>query len=146
MKLFGSRFHTILIAAAIASMPLGALAQMGQTMAFKAALAPSDSAKGSQGMGTMTGTLNMSTNVLSYHITYSGLSGPATAAHFHGPAAAGANAKPQVPIKPLESPISGQATLTPDQEKDLEAGMWYVNVHTAANPGGEIRGQVMAAQ
>jgi len=40
------------------------------------------------------------------------------------------------------SPASGKATLTAPQIADLEAGKWYVNVHTAANPGGEIRGQV----
>jgi hypothetical protein len=40
------------------------------------------------------------------------------------------------------SPIHGSKVLTDAQITDLEAGKWYVNVHTAANPGGEIRGQV----
>ena len=41
------------------------------------------------------------------------------------------------------SPIEGQATLSPAQVADLMAGKWYANVHTAANKGGEIRGQIM---
>ena len=79
---------------------------------------------------------------LSWKLTYSGLSGPATAAHFHGPAAAGANAGVAVPIPNTASGSEGSATLTDAQAADLMAGKYYVNVHTAANPGGEIRGQV----
>ena len=82
-------------------------------------------------------------NVLMWKITYSGLSGPATAAHFHGPAMAGQNAPVVMPISaPLASPITGSATLTTSQAADLIAGKWYVNLHTAANPNGEVRGQV----
>src|SRR6195952_548604 len=80
---------------------------------------------------------------LSWKITYSGLSGPATAAHFHGPAEAGKNAGVAVAIpNATSSPAEGSATLTEAQAADLMAGKYYVNVHTAANPGGEIRGQV----
>ena len=145
MKVFCSRFHSILIAAAIVSMPLGALAR---TMAFKADLTASSEVppKDSQGTGSLTGSLDTATHVFTYHLTYSGLTGPATAAHFHGPAAVGANSGPEVPIKSLASPIDGTATLTPAQQKDLVGGMWYVNVHTAANAGGEIRGQVVPAK
>src|SRR3979490_3370020 len=80
---------------------------------------------------------------LSWKVTYSGLSGPATAAHFHGPAEADKNAGVKVPIpNATSSPAEGSATLTDEQAPDLMAGKYYVNVHTAANPGGEIRGQV----
>ena len=80
---------------------------------------------------------------LSWKVTYSGLSGPATAAHFHGPAEAGKNAGVAVAIPNAgTSPVSGEATLTDAQAADLVAGKYYINVHTAANPGGEIRGQV----
>ena len=41
-------------------------------------------------------------------------------------------------------PIDSMATLTDAQAADLEAGKWYFNIHTAANPGGEIRGTVTA--
>jgi hypothetical protein len=80
---------------------------------------------------------------LTWKLTYSGLSGPATAAHFHGPAEAGKNAGVAVAIPNAgSSPAEGSATLTDAQAADLQAGKYYVNVHTAANPGGEIRGQV----
>lgn len=80
---------------------------------------------------------------LTWKLTYSGLTGPATAAHFHGPAEAGKNAGVAVAIpNATSSPAEGSATLTDAQAADLLAGKMYVNVHTAANPGGEIRGQV----
>ena len=47
-----------------------------------------------------------------------------------------------MPITPNASPFEGSATLTEAQATDLLAGKWYVNVHTEANKGGEIRGQV----
>jgi hypothetical protein len=93
--------------------------------------------------GAMTASLNKDTSVLTWRVTYSGLTGPATMAHFHGPALPGANAGVVVPFPSAASPAEGSATLTAAQIADLAAGKWYVNVHTAANPGGEIRGQVM---
>jgi CHRD domain-containing protein len=92
--------------------------------------------------GTVTATYDTDSKKLSWTGTYSGLSGPATAAHFHGPAEAGKNAGVAVPITPNTSPLAGSATLTDAQAADLQGGRWYVNVHTAANPGGEIRGQL----
>jgi hypothetical protein len=98
----------------------------------------------SNGSGDVLGTLDTSKKTLTYTMTYIGLSGPATAAHFHGPAAPGANAGVVVPIgNNPPSPVTNTVTLTDAQMKDLEAGKWYANVHTAANPGGEIRGQIM---
>ena len=96
---------------------------------------------------TATGTADIdydpASKKLSWKLTYTGLSGPATAAHFHGPAEAGKNAGVAVPIaNPGTSPVEGSATLTDAQAADLVAGKYYVNIHTAANPGGEIRGQV----
>jgi CHRD domain-containing protein len=80
---------------------------------------------------------------LSWKVTYSGLTGPATAAHFHGPAEGGKNAGVAVAIPNAgSSPVEGSATLTDAQAADLAAGNYYINIHTAANPGGEIRGQV----
>jgi hypothetical protein len=79
---------------------------------------------------------------LSWKLTYSGLSGPATAAHFHGPAEPGKNAGVAVPITNTASGSEGSATLTDAQAADLTAGKYYVNIHTEANKGGEIRGQV----
>jgi len=96
----------------------------------------------SSGTGAGKITWNSDTKELSWSIEFSGLSGPATAAHFHGPADVGANAGVQVPITDLESPSEGKATLTDEQAADLAAGKWYVNFHTEKFPDGEIRGQV----
>jgi CHRD domain-containing protein len=98
----------------------------------------------SAGTGTADIDWDAATKKLSWKITYSGLSGPATAAHFHGPAEPGKNAGVAVAIpNATSSPVDGSATLTDAQAADLAAGKYYVNIHTAANPGGEIRGQVM---
>ncbi len=93
--------------------------------------------------GEATFDYNPATKELSWTINYTGLSGPATAAHIHGPAEAGKNAGVLIPFQSAEAPITGSATLTDAQLADLEAGRLYVNIHTAANPGGEIRGQIV---
>ncbi len=92
--------------------------------------------------GKLEATYDAASKKLSWKGTYSGLSGPATAAHFHGPADAGKNAGVAVNAPAPSSPFEGSATLTDAQAADLAAGKLYYNVHTAANPGGEIRGQV----
>jgi len=97
----------------------------------------------SQGKGNAEITFDTASKQLSWTVNYSGLSGPPTAAHFHGPAEAGKNAGVAVPIpNQATSPVTGSHTLTDAQASDLLAGRYYVNVHTAASPGGEIRGQV----
>ena len=97
----------------------------------------------SAGKGTADIDYDAASKKLTWKLTYSGLSGPATAAHFHGPAEVGKNAGVAVAIPGAAlSPAEGSATLTDAQAADLLAGKFYVNVHTAANPGGEIRGQV----
>jgi hypothetical protein len=98
----------------------------------------------SKATGSLDATYDTASKKLTYTATYSGLTGPATAAHFHGPAMASANAGVVVPVKDARnSPMMGEATLTDAQAADLQSGKWYFNVHTAAHPGGEIRGQVM---
>ena len=97
----------------------------------------------STGAGTADIDYDAASKKLTWKLTYSGLTGPATAAHFHGPAEVGKNAGVAVAIpNATTSPNEGSATLTDAQAADLLAGKYYVNVHTAANPGGEIRGQV----
>jgi hypothetical protein len=98
----------------------------------------------SKGTGDAKLHYDEATKKLTYTITYKDLSGPAVAAHFHGPADAGANAGVELPITVGPSPIKGEATLDDAKAADLAAGKWYVNLHTAANPMGEIRGQVEA--
>ena len=82
------------------------------------------------------------THTLTYNVTYEGLTGPAVAAHIHGPAEPGANAGRSCRSPSAASPITGTATLTDAQAAELAAGKYYVNVHTAANKGGEIRGTI----
>lgn len=97
----------------------------------------------SPGAGVADVTYDTASKMLTWKTTYSGLTGPATMAHFHGPAEAGKNAPVVIPFKDPASGASGSATLTDAQAADLMAGKLYINVHTAKNPGGEIRGQVM---
>ena len=93
--------------------------------------------------GSVDAVLDKDTNLFRWKVKFSGLTGPATGAHFHGPAAIGVNAGVVLPWQgPIVSPLEGRATLTPAQAADLMAGRWYANIHTAANPGGEIRGQM----
>ena len=113
--------------------------KMKATLDAKAENPPNSSA----GKGTADLDYDAATKKLSWKLTYSGLSGPATAAHFHGPAEPGKNAGVAVAIPNAgTSPVEGSATLTDAPAADLQAGKYYVNIHTAANPGGEIRGQV----
>ena len=124
---------------------LGGVAQADQ-ITFQADLASAAEVPPvtSPGKGSATASLDTTTKTLTWTVTYSGLSGPATAGHIHGPAALGANAGVLVPFSgDLASPIKGSATLSDAQVSDLEAGKLYVNLHTAANKPGEIRGQLL---
>lgn len=100
----------------------------------------------SAGKGSATASLDTATKMLTWTVTYSGLT--PTAAHIHGPAAPGANAGVLVPLgnPPFPNPIKGSATLTDAQISDLEGGQTYINLHTADNKGGELRGQLQRAQ
>jgi hypothetical protein len=99
------------------------------------------------GTGTASLTYDPTTHVVTWSVSYSGLSGPVTMGHFHGPAAAGANGPPTIWLTkqgtPADNPIKGEATLTADQAQQFTGGMWYINLHTQAHPSGEVRGQVI---
>jgi hypothetical protein len=97
----------------------------------------------SPGKGTAGGTFNKDTNVLTYTITYSDLTGPATLGHFHlgTPGTTGA---PFITFKNLASPITGTETLTAAQRDEMLKGNMYANIHTAAFPAGEVRANVVA--
>ena len=143
--------HSIAISALLCLAPLGAMAA---TEHFHAVLlgASETPPTGVSGAGTLDATFDPSSRTLTYTLSWSGLTGPATMAHFHGPAAPGVAAGVQVAIRakadpginaPLTSPVNAQAILTPDQVPQLEGGQWYANVHSAQFPKGELRGQVL---
>jgi hypothetical protein len=123
---------------ALASPSMAAMVDLKASLDGKSEVPPNSVA----GNGSVTATYDTDSKKLSWKGSYSGLSGPATAAHFHGPAPAGKNAGVAVPISPNGPSFEGSATLTDAQAKQLMDGDWYVNVHTAANKGGEIRGQL----
>jgi hypothetical protein len=143
--------HKLLIRTAVTGLATAALlslapAAFAQAVNYKADLKPSAEVPpvDSKGSGTLAASYDPASKKLTYTVNYKDLTGPATAAHFHGPADAKTNAGVVVPVNgAVTSPIKGEATLTDAQAKDLADGKWYFNVHTAANKGGEIRGQVM---
>ncbi len=145
------QLRTLLIASSIAA-TLGLAAcgstTTGNTTGISAKLSGTNEvpAVSGSGNGMLDASFNKDTNVLTWTVTYSGMTGPVAAGHFHGPAMAGSNAGVALGFSgSMDSPIKGSATLTASQAADLLAGKWYVNLHTAANKGGEIRGQAVAA-
>jgi hypothetical protein len=126
-------------------MPNGIRMAQAETVTLKADLKGANEVppNTSPASGKAEATFNTETKVLSWTVSYADLTGPALGAHFHGPGEAGKNAGIVLPFKTVQSPIQGTATITENQAADLLAGKWYANIHTAANPGGELRGQMM---
>ncbi|MCU7552135.1 CHRD domain-containing protein [Chitinophagaceae bacterium LB-8] len=103
----------------------------------------------SSATATISGTYNESTNVLQYKIDWSGLTGNATAMHFHGPATPQQNASVMIAIPGSNTPsgsISESITLHDTVEAHLLGGKVYYNLHTQAYPGGEIRGNIVTTK
>jgi hypothetical protein len=98
------------------------------------------------GSGSADLTYDPGTKVVTWNITFSGLSSDATMAHFHGPAASGKNGPVKVWLSEkgaaVTSPLKGQATLSSADAQEFVSGQMYINVHTKDHPAGEIRGQV----
>jgi hypothetical protein len=126
--------HNLLVAVAAASLMVAGAAS-AQMAHYNAKLA---GAAGVKGSGDVMAMLDGKT--FTYTVNYKDLTGPATAAHFHDASAPGGNGPPIVPATVAPATIKGTATLTDAQIADLNAGKVYFNIHTAANPGGEIRG------
>jgi hypothetical protein len=122
-----------------------------QTFTFSAVLnsgqEPPPNTNDSQAFGVALVTFNAEMGELCFSISYeeSTLTSAETAAHFHAPAPPGENAPVVVPLPTPGSPKNGCVTpdLTEAQRRALFRGLWYVNIHTTNNPGGEIRGQVI---
>jgi hypothetical protein len=91
--------------------------------------------------GTFSGTLSGTT--FRWKLSFQGLSGKVTAVHIH----TGAKGKAGGVLIALcgagcQSPVSGAALVSSTVANALKSGRTYVNVHTAKNPNGEIRGQI----
>lgn len=132
----------LLMVAIFCALSVPALAQQK----FQAQLNGAQEVPPNQTHGNGTAQATLDGNTLHYTVEYSGLSGPATAAHIHGPADPNHNAPVVIPFANPASPIKGTAPLNEQQQADLKSGKYYVNVHTQQNPAGEIRGQLKPAQ
>ena len=147
MKISISR-RGVIAAACLAGIAGWSVISKAAPQSFKVALAGAQQvpAVETPGSGSADLTYDPASRMLTWSVTFSGLSGPPTMAHFHD-APAGKNGPVAIWVSkqgsPVESPIKGEATLTPEQAAQFTAGEWYVNVHTGSHPGGEIRGQVM---
>jgi hypothetical protein len=131
---------TCTVAIALAGPAFAAMVNLKAELNGKAEVPVNDS----KGTGSVTATFDTDSKKLTWKGTYSGLSGPATAAHFHT-GEVGKNGGVTVPFfagAAAKSPFEGSATLTDAQAADLLAGKLYANIHTDANKGGEIRGQL----
>ena len=120
-----------------------------QGPSLRVALTGAQCAGGVDAGGTATAdlTYDAASRTLAWHVTYAGLSSAATLAHIHGPAAPGKNGPVVIWLSkqgnPPANPITGQATLTPEQSQQFAAGELYVNLHTQAHPACELRGQIV---
>jgi hypothetical protein len=139
---------------------------VSKIVTFKATLnaASEVPANASIGTGTFTATLDTSTNIFTYDLTFTGLTSNVNNGHIHGPAATTATAGTTINFNTLPGATFGfgstagaghgvsvlsaanqiTATMNGDSlKKLLFAGLAYANIHTTQNPGGEIRGQII---
>jgi hypothetical protein len=106
---------------------------------------PKQVVKAPNAKGSFTGTIveKGKSATLRFKLSYSHLSGPATAAHIHvGKRGVAGNVLVPLCAGNCHSGMAGSATFSKDVVDKIERGQTYVNVHTAKNPAGEIRGQV----
>jgi hypothetical protein len=122
---------------------------------FNVSLDPGQESGGG-GTGSGSGTVTLADNSVQINLSFSGLSTNASAAHIHGPAVRGDDAAVLYPLDSITTlgvtagTISGTVTLAEgtggftiaQQLQQLEQGLWYINIHTATHPAGEIRGQI----
>ena len=143
----GARRERMVLPAALAGALMGWAAH-AETIALTAELSPAAEVPpvDSRGEGSAEVSYDTDTGILTWTITFAGLTSAVSAAHFHGPASPGENGPIVVPLEDLDSPAAGTATLTDEQAGQLLSEQLYLNFHTPAFPGGEIRGQVVLAE
>jgi len=134
------RLIALVVAAALSGAPTEPNAvAFHATLSGAAEVPPTDS----KATGTLKASFYTSSFNLEYELRFDGLTGPATMVHFHGPAAPDGVSGVEIDVtKGLQSPLKGDVKLSDEQVNQLMTGKWYVNIHTAANPEGEIRGQL----
>jgi len=122
--------------------PLGSYSSIAAAADIKVTLAGDQEVPPVKSAGAGTGTIIIGTDrTVSGSVTSTGIAG--TAAHIHE-AAPGKNGPVIVPLTKNGDTyaVPAGAKLTDAQFASFQAGNLYVNVHTAANPGGELRGQL----
>lgn len=148
-----------------AAAPTSNTTAVNTIVTFKATMSGANEvpANASAGTGSFTATLDTVTNLFIYDLTFAGLSANVNNGHIHGPAAVGVNAGTTINFNTFPGATFGfgnpsgaghgaltlnaataiTATINGDSlKKLLFAGLTYVNIHTTAIPGGEIRGQI----
>src|SRR3954469_2396593 len=137
----------LLVAGAVAALAVAAISSARSNVSVTAKLTakqeiPKPTVKDAGAHGSFTATL--AGKKLKWKLTFSGLTGPATAAHIHIGAMGKAGPVAVALCGPCKSGAHGTATLSAALLKKIDKHLAYVNVHTAKNPAGEIRGQVAA--
>jgi hypothetical protein len=144
-----SQRATIVVATLLSTWAFGLDMAHGAPISFKVPLSGGQEVPPvfPAGAGMAELTYDPATRVVTWTVTYRALSSPVTMAQFHGPAQPGKNAAAELLLikqgSPLDNPINGQATLTPDQARQFMDGEWYINIDTRDHPEGEIRGQIL---
>jgi hypothetical protein len=108
---------------------------------------------GSPGISVLNAAYDEASNDLTFAVTWNTLTGPVTAAHFHGPGGVGVSAPPLVFVHTLpgfdlvnaSGIFVGTVNLSPTEEGYLTSDQLYINLHTGTNTNGEVRGQVNSA-
>lgn len=128
---------------------------MAQSVTYKVAMSSANQTPAIAGKASGSATLTLTGNTVKYTISVKDLSGPATMAHIHigkagvsGPPAYTFTVNKVASGKLAEGTIDLSKNVSANVSGDslkvlLNNGSAYINVHTAAHPGGEIRGQVM---
>ena len=138
------RCHPLCAFAAVAALSLATVASADSRLFVTVNLSGAQEfpSNASTATGAGTAIVDTTANTLTYHLTFSGLTGSETGAHIHGFAAPGANATVLTPL-PAGSPKDGVWNYSQAQEAQILAGLTYFNVHSGGFPGGEIRGQIV---